>query len=206
MRHHFRALLQKVNPCDDRMDLASTLPSQVRDWLNEHDYETTAPHSRLIGSYGRNTAILNIKDVDILLFMPEYALDRTPNAILLELRKVLADYPDTTVNVSGQRRSIRLEFPAERLHLDIVPAVLSGTLDEPLKVPDRPLAEWIDSDPLGYGRRLSRLNRDHGEKVVPLVKLVKAWRDAQMKIRRPKSYVLEVMVVYAVEGGPCDSE
>ena len=35
----------------------------------------------------------------------------------------------------------------------------------------------------------------------PLIKLVKAWRDVQMKIRRPKSYVLEVMVLTAVECG-----
>ena len=35
----------------------------------------------------------------------------------------------------------------------------------------------------------------------PLIKLVKAWRDVQMKIRRPKSYVLEVMVLTAIESG-----
>lgn len=201
MRHHFRALLKNINPSQGRLDLASTLPGEVRTWLKDHDFETATPHTRLIGSYGRFTAILNIKDVDILLFLPEAELDRTPNAVLLEIGRLLADYPDTTINTVGQRRSIHLEFPEHDLHLDIVPAVLDGSLEEPLKVPDRPQAEWIDSDPLGYGRRLSNLNAEKGGKVVPLDKLVKAWRDVQMKVRRPKSYVLEVMVLYASEGG-----
>lgn len=37
--------------------------------------------------------------------------------------------------------------------------------------------------------------------MIPVIKLVKAWRDAQMTYRRPKSYVLEVMVLYAIEAG-----
>lgn len=201
MRHHFRALLKNINPSQDRLDLASSLPGDVRTWLKEHDFKTSAPHTRLIGSYGRSTAILDIKDVDILLFLPESELDRTPNAVLLEIGKLLADYPDATINTVGQRRSIRLEFPEHGLHLDIVPAVLSGSLEEPLKVPDRPQAEWVDSDPLGYGKRLSNLNGEKGGKVVHLAKLAKAWRDVQMKVRRPKSYVLEIMVLYASEGG-----
>jgi hypothetical protein len=83
--------------------------------------------------------------------------------------------------------------------LDIVPAIAANASSDVLKVPDRPQAEWIDSDPLGYARRLSDLNKKHCEKIVPLIKLVKAWRDVQMTARRPKSYVLEVMVFFAIE-------
>ncbi len=201
MRHHFRALLKNINPSDERLALASKLPGEVRAWLKDHDFVTSAPHTRLIGSYGRSTAILDIKDVDVLLFLPDSELDRTPNAVLLGITKLLSEYPDTQINTVGQRRSVRLEFTEHKLHLDIVPAILEGGLDDPLHVPDRPQAEWIDSDPIGYGKRLSALNAEVGDKIVPLVKLVKGWRDAQMKARRPKSYVLEVMVLYAVEGG-----
>lgn len=201
LRHHFSALLTKVNPDEDRLELAKTLPGEVRDWLKDNDFETRTPHSRLIGSYARGTAICNIKDVDVLLFVPKEQLDRTPNALLRELKGVLDDYPDTTAEVSGQRRSVHLEFPAHEVQLDIVPAVLEDSLEDPVQIPDRPAEEWILSDPLGYGRRLSDLNKEHSRKVVPLIKLIKAWRNVQMKRRRPKSYVLEVMILYAVEEG-----
>ena len=171
------------------------------DWLRDHEFETIDPHTLLIGSYARSTAVLWIKDVDTLVFLPELALERTPNAVLLDLRKVLEGYPGAVVSAIGQRRSICIEFEEHGFFLDVVPAVAPDGLDEPLKVPDRSKQEWIDSDPLGYMARLSALNQARGEKVVPFVKLVKAWRDEQMKIRRPKSYMLEVMVVKAVEDG-----
>lgn len=36
---------------------------------------------------------------------------------------------------------------------------------------------------------------------MPLIKLLKAWRDEQMKRRRPKSYVLEVILLEGVQDG-----
>ena len=117
------------------------------------------------------------------------------------VKRILDDYPDATAVASGQRRSVHLEFPTHDLHLDIVPAVAENGIEAPVKVPDRPLKEWIDSHPLGYREKLTALNQKHGERLRPLIKLVKAWRDVQMTIRRPKSYVLEVMVYHAVNDG-----
>ena len=74
-------------------------------------------------------------------------------------------------------------------------------VDSAMKVPDRSRQEWIDTDPLGYHNALSALNQKNGGKVVPLIKLVKAWRDEQMTTRRPKSYVLEVMVYHVKNSG-----
>jgi SMODS domain-containing protein len=201
MRHHFVALMTKINPPTARVALVSTRVNEVRDWLREHDFATKSPHTQLSGSYSRHTAIETIPDVDVLLFVPEDQLERTPNAVLLEVHKVLREYPESAISTEGQRRSVRLDLSADDLYLDIVPAVAEDGLDEALKVPDRPQQEWILSDPLGYAHRLSRLNQANGEKFVPLVKLVKAWRDEHMERRRPKSYVLEVMLLYGVEGG-----
>lgn len=201
LRYHFQALLSSVNPAADRVSLASELPGDVRVWLKEHDFATVYPHSRLSGSYARSTAILDINDVDCLLFVPEGQLDRTPNALLRELRTALDGYPGAYVETAAQRRSVRLEFSEYGLHLDVVPVVAPDGPDEPLLIPDRQAKVWIDTDPLGYAARLSALNKDHGGKVVPLVKLFKAWRNVHMASRKPKSYVMEVMVLHAVEGG-----
>lgn len=200
-RFAFGALLTRINPDQDRLETASELPGEVREWLEDHDFETASPHSRLIGSYARKTAISGIKDVDALIFLPTDALDRTPESVLRELKSVLDDYPDTTAEASPQRRSIRLDFPLHGLCIDIVGAVARGGLAGPLHIPDRQQTEWILSDPLGYGSTLSSVNRDHGGKLVPLIKLVKAWRDEHMTYRRPKSYLLEVIVYHAVNGG-----
>ena len=201
MRPYFNALLKKIEPPEERAKLASSKVGDVRAWLAEHALETQSPHTRLSGSYGRSTAIELIPDVDILLFLPTEHLDRTPNAVLLELHRVLKDYPAAEIKTEGQRRSVRLELPSEDLCLDIVPAVAAGGLDHALKVPDRPQEKWIISDPLGYAARLTEVNQAHGGKLVPLIKKMKAWRDEQMLRRRPKSYVIEVMLLYAVEEG-----
>jgi len=198
---HFRILFKKINPPEDRRELARDLVGAVRTWLEDHDFETVDPHTLLIGSYARSTAVLWIKDVDVLVILPDEALDRTPHAVLLELREVLEGYPNAVVNASGQRRSIRLELEEHDFFLDLVPAVAADGLEKPLEVPDRPRKLWIDSDPLGYMRKLTDLNQEHARRLVRLIKLIKAWRDANMKTRRPKSYMLEVMVVQAVEAG-----
>lgn len=201
LRLHFELLFKNINPPDERKALIKEIVGALRVWLADHDFQTVSPHTRLIGSYARSTAVLWVKDIDILIFLASDALDRTPNALLLELRRILDDYPDAVVNASGQRRSIRLELVEHDLVVDIVPAVAPDGDDQPLKVPDRPRQDWISSDPFGYMGRLSRLNKEHDCKVVPLVKLTKVWRDVNMKIRRPKSYMLEVMVLDAVESG-----
>ena len=101
VHHHFSALLTNVEPDETRSSLASSLPNDVRDWLKAHEYATATPHTRLSGLYARSTAIGNIKDVDVLLFVPKSELERTPNAVLLDVKKVLDDYPDASAQASG---------------------------------------------------------------------------------------------------------
>ena len=200
-RFAFDALLKKINPSSDRVDVVKDLHAAVRDWLQEHDYETCSPHSRLIGSYARHTAICDIKDVDVLVFLPATALDRSPESVLRELKAILEEYPDSTVETSPQRRSIRMGFPNEECSVDVVPAVAEDGLDQPLLIPDRRQQNWILTDPLGYGEALSAANADSGKKLVPQIKLSKAWRGEQMQRRKTKSYLLEVIVYHAVTGG-----
>lgn len=200
-RFGFAALLKKVNPDESRLDLAKKLPGEVREWLKDHEYETRSPHSRLIGSYGRQTAVTDIKDVDTLFFIPDAARDREPESVLRELKSVLDEYPDSSAETSSQRRSIKLSFSLHELDMDIVVAVADDGIEKPLWIPDRQKKEWVRSDPLGYARALSDANGNHGGKLVPLIKLIKAWRNEQMVNRRPKSYLLEVIVYQAVTSG-----
>ena len=205
LRHYFKALLSNIEPSSERKDLCSTLPGEVRDWLENNEFQTSAPHTRLSGSYKRQTAIRigdqDINDVDILLFLPEEELENTPSHVISRVKTILDEYPDTSIDTKVQRRSVRLDFPSHDLHLDIVPAVAADGLKEKLQVPNKAQGEWIDSDPLGYGRALSTLNDNKNGNVVPLIKMMKAWRDEHMKTRRPKSYVLEAILFEAINSG-----
>jgi hypothetical protein len=84
----------------------------------------------------------------------------------------------------------------ETFNVDVVPVILADNLDEPLWIPDREWSKWIKTDPLGYGKYLSALNKVNGYKVIPLIKMLKHWRDVRMIYRRPKSYWLECILVF----------
>jgi hypothetical protein len=148
----------------------------------------------------------NIKDVDFLVFVRYEDKRPEPAEVLKALRRILDDLPDALgyggrAHLRGQRRSVHVEFENEDFHLDIVPALIPDGIDEPLLVPDREWGQWVKSHPLGYGKALSTLNAANGEKVVPLVKIVKHWRTFQMERNRPKSYWLECLVYRHIDKG-----
>ena len=216
LNEHFAAFLQNIQPNEERAGLARDLPAKVRKFLEDSEEITTVyPNSRLSGSYARNTAIKEIKDVDILLLVdPAYkdgddsaqkvinklvrALDGLPEALGDE-----NGYVDSEPAIKRQRRSVRVyvTIGEQELEMDIVPAIADDGIDKPLQVPDRDLSKWISSDPIGYGKTLSTLNTDNSRKIVPLIKMLKHWRDVQMKRRRPKSYWLECMVFKHAKAG-----
>lgn len=212
---HFSKFLMNIQPGLERVALAQAFPNGIRDYLQETDLiTTTQPHSRLTGSYARNTAIKNIKDVDIILFAdssyrddgdkgPEELLDDLVTA-LKGLPKALGDesgYVDAELALRRQRRSVNvcITLIGELFAVDVVPAVLIGGANETFWIPDKEWNKWIKSNPLGYGKYLSALNKKYKDKVVPLIKMLKHWRDVQMIYRRPKSYWLECMVVKHIE-------
>ncbi len=184
------------------------IPAQVRDYLHQHgDLKTISPHSRLAGSYARCTAIKDIKDVDLLLTLDRSYHKKEPEEVLEKVFSVLGGLPEA-LGSSGklvirrhQRRSINVHIDEQDFDLDIVPAVAIQGIEKPLVIPDRDWSRWVKTHPLGYADRLSELNGKHEDKVVPLIKLFKHWRDVQMCYRRPKSYWLECLVYQQISDG-----
>jgi len=208
---HFDLLLSNIEPEEARAGSAASLPWKVRDYLQSTDrIQTVDPHSRLAGSYARHVAIKQIKDVDILLLVTATYLDEKPEVVLKDLFSALgglAEALDDTGEVvrRRQRRSIQVHLVKHDFDLDIVPALAPDGVGEPLVIPDRDWSQWVETDPLGYADCLSELNQAHGGKVVPLVKLLKHWRDVQMERRRPKSYWLECMIYHQVSTGSLET-
>lgn len=205
LRGHFLTLLTNIEPKSERLDLATDLPSKIRDFLKDSEKITTVePHTRLSGSYARDTAIKQIKDVDILLFVDakyKNGEDSTKTVIsklvnaLGGLPKAIGD-ENGQVELKRQRRSVlvHVTLSGEEFDMDIVPSIYERKSPSPLEVPDRDLSKWILSDPLGYKQSLSNINQEQNGKIIPLIKMFKHWRDVKMKYRKPKSYWLECIV------------
>jgi Second Messenger Oligonucleotide or Dinucleotide Synthetase domain len=205
---HFRLLQQRIEPTAERAATAQRMPKAVRDYLKGHkELTTTDPHTRLGGSYGRDTSNGNIKDVDILVFVHEDWQDEPIADLLCTLKGALYELPEAlddcgSVTLRQQRRSVNVFLTEHDLYLDVVPVVL--TTNDPtdrLEVPDRTWDKWVGTQPLGYAGFLSQLNAEHKEKVVRLVKMTKHWRDVHFERRRPKSYWLESLVVQHIRRG-----
>ena len=197
---HFDALLSAVNPPEDRAERAKEMPVPIREHLARSDtLDTVEPHTRLIGSYARDTAVMEIKDVDILVFLdPTKYTGESPVGVLGDLHVALENMPDAgSPDLSPQRRSVRVSYAD--FELDIVPAIAPLGTDYSVRIPDCDQLEWIDSHPLGYQQYLSDLNARTDDRVVPMIKLIKYWRDyqaAEVKSPKPASYLIEVELTH----------
>lgn len=198
MKHgeFFDELLGKINPDDEAVGYAQEAHTRVRANLEQDEaFSQYVTGSFLYGSYKRQTAVGDIKDVDVVVLTNFDINDpeNTPAKVLRKLKAALARCYDDPENPAYQRRSIRVNDPLPEhidieLTLDIIPAVPLDGDDQPLWVPDREQQKWIQSHPKGHLSYISGLNADDcsGGKFVPLVKLMKWWWKYQCQLRQPK--------------------
>lgn len=213
---HFKTLLQELQPSPERLDLARDLPSQVREFLKQHeDFETKSPHSRLVGSYAQHLSVGDIKDVDFLVFVDGDPTDDDPQPrdVLRDLVTVLDDLPEylgysgsSNFDFTRNRRSVTVTFDDEDFHLDVVPCIAPNGTDEPIWVPDLGFETWIESHPLGVVALIKELEEEHPGRMRNLAKLLKHFRNEQMTYMRPKSYWLVALVIEAIRDGEIDTE
>lgn len=196
----FAELLDSLQPPAERLEAAQKIPASVRDFLKARsDFNTIFPYSHLVGSYARHTSVGDIKDVDILVYY-DGTLQENPRDVINNLKNTLAEFPEFIrgvghAEVSSSRRSVHVYFESKDFHLDVVPAICTDGTENPIFVPDREDGKWIKSHPYGYVEFFSNFNERHHDKVRPLVRLIKHWRDMNMEIMKPKSYWLEAVVV-----------
>jgi len=211
MSKYFEEFRQEIEPDPDRKKEAQEADDPVREHLETHAcFADRHVATFLYGSYKRNTAEGNIKDVDVVV-VTNYTTADDPIHVLNDLKDALGELYDEP-DLADQRRSIRIDrplpdVPGSELTLDVIPAIYQDEDDPdgPLWVPDRDQNEWIPSHPKGHIRRASELNaQSHQERAfVRLTKMMKAWWKYQFEIhkpdvashqRKPKGFWIEVMV------------
>ena len=195
LNSQFEKFLSNIEPDKKMVKYAQSAHEPVREFLeDDEDFGEYVEDTFLYGSYKRHTAVGDIKDVDIVVLtnFDTQREDNTPNKVLRKLKSALARHYKNPEMLEYQRRSIRIneplpEYKEVEMTLDIIPAVPTGSDDDPLLVPDRELKKWILSNPkahLAYTSELNNPDNSDGQ-FVPLVKIMKWWWKYQCELRQP---------------------
>ncbi len=190
----FTELLADIEPSPTTKTDASAAHISVRNHLRTHEtFNERWENDFLAGSYARNTAIRPKRtgdgheraDVDIIVETNFSTLD-SPEDVLYELCDALEDcFAVERVN----KRSVRVV--TSRAEIDVVPVVRTSTGFE---LPDRDLGYWKSTNPPAHTIWSTEQNTRFSGRFKPLVKLFKWWRRENRTGKRPKGFVLEVLV------------
>lgn len=206
LRQQFKDALGSIEPGDDKAN-APMAHQLVRDAL-EADAKLSAygVSPVLIGSYKRNVSIRRVKDVDMLVRLPNVEGDVTSKDILDRFFTVLhAEFgsdADGHRRTKRQDRSLQVSFPEYDLYVDAVPARPYGD-GETWEIPQKGDADkWVRTNPEKLTSLSSEMNSAHDGFYVPTVKLLRQTRRSALGVgRKPGGFFIEVATYQAFASG-----
>jgi hypothetical protein len=190
----FTEFLADIEPSATTKSNSATAHDDVRAFLQTH--ETFGPlwvHDFLAGSYARDTALrprtvdgeVERADIDVCVETLHERSDR-PYDVLEHLCDVLAEeFSLERMN----KRSARIWMA--KADVDVVPLIADG---DAYLIPCRDLDDWKPTNPPGHKTWSTDQNRLFGGRFKPEVKILKWWRRENPTGKRPKGFVLEVLV------------
>lgn len=192
LNSYFRGLLASIEPDASSVATAKRSHEDLRSILQtDNDVSQADPDSYLSGSYARDTAIKDIKDVDIIVLIDLDHSKTTPDVVVAWLQSALQKYYP---KVRAQGRSVCVTTDSGFL-LDVVPSVPLSHRDGPVWIPDRDAGQWVASHPKGQIDFGVQRNASTAGYYKHLVKIMKHWRDRLSPVNaQVKSYVLESLV------------
>ncbi|MDC7682168.1 hypothetical protein PQU92_02705 [Asticcacaulis sp. BYS171W] len=197
----FKRFLYEIEPSKTTSQNCARAYASVRNFLFDHeDYRDLTRDVFVAGSYARDTAIrprkingrIKAPDVDIMVVTDHTRADH-PEDVLQDLADVLA----AKYNVKRtNRRSVRLE--SYGCQVDVVPVAYYRNK---FRLPDRDAEEWIYTNPPRHKEWSTSQNQKFGKRFKPLVKMLKWWRQEHVSGKRPKGFLMEILVA---SYGPAD--
>lgn len=150
--------------------------------------------TKLIGSAGRSTIIRPLDDIDVLAVFTnkDNVFERyrhNSQAFLYRIRDALNEYQVQVVGARGQ--AVRL-FYANAPHVDIAPVFSWNSGGYAL--PDG-TGGWLTTDPDVHETYMHQRNQDLGNRLKPMVRMLKRWNNEHGK--NFKSFHLEALVAGA---------
>lgn len=200
MSSYFKGLLTNIEPDPNNVKLAKKSHEEVRDFLtNDDEISKANPDTFLSGSYARETAINDIKDVDIILIID---LDRNITEPEVALSWIQASLHKNYSEVKRQGRSVNV-INEKGFSLDIVPATPVSNRSGPLWIPDREAKTWVSTHPKAQIEFSSERNKNIDGYYVRLIKIIKYWRDRLAdESAKPNSYIIESLISKCLTSKP----
>jgi hypothetical protein len=204
LSEHFDELLKRIEPDSDAVKYAKAAHVPIREHLEtDKSFSEFFVNSFLYGSYARDTAIEDIKDVDIVVLtnFDSTKEENLPSEVLRILKESLNKYYEDDNSTEYQRKSIKVKDPLPEkqdvfMTLDVIPAIAVNGEDKPLLVPDIETNKWVFTHPKGHMINASTINKNSNERYIPLVKIIKHWWKYNniAKQGKPKGFWLEIAV------------
>lgn len=192
----FVEFLADIEPSPTTNSNAAAAHRDMRSHLRNHpDFAQHWETDFLSGSYSRNTAIrprrsadsVDQPDVDIIV-VTNFTQDDDPEYVLRQVRSAIEDEFEVE---RTNRRSVRVE--TYQADMDIVP-VIENPYGDGFFIPDRHAGEWHLTNPPKHFDWSVKQSEAFSGRFKPLVKLMKWWRRENPTSRRPKGFVLEMLV------------
>lgn len=196
LNDHFKDFLGKISLNPARVD---RIESAITTWtkLLQEDEEISPLFNSFYtqGSYASKTATKpqNNKefDVDTVLVLN---LDSEKDAKeslnwLTERIKTFKAYADKVI---PKDRCVRINYAGD-FHMDIVLA--KPTTGQSIMIPSKKLAEWIETNPVGFKDWCNTKNLWSADLFSRVTKMIKYWRDTRVgKDTAPKSIMLTTLI------------
>lgn len=191
-----KTVARAFEQCMQRLELvheeASAATRQQQEVFLRMQRQLRPKEAILSGSYGRNTAIRPLHDIDLFLVFPSDTVpprDPVRDVLARVLAALRAEYPEVPPRL--QNRSVNITFNDTGIGFDVVPAMEAARQPDIYWIPDLDQDGWICSNPRLHQEACDLANERANKKLKPLIKTIKRWNQLQGK--PVSSFHLEVM-------------
>lgn len=176
----FDGLLQNLKVGETAITVAARR-DEITKALNKNFYDKagSTEHKLMVGSFGRNTAIRGVSDLDMIYILPpgirkDYSGDTGPRRILNRVRDVLkARYTDTDIHID--QCVVRVQFTSNAFKFEVQPAFENK--DGSFDYPDTKDEGWKVTKPREEIAATKECNSRTSNNMRYLARMARAWKD-----------------------------
>ena len=161
-----------------------------------------------IGSFGNGTNVSGYSDVDYLACIPTAQLTKTSTASLVKVKNALAArFPNTGVAVNSPAVLVPFgEKKSEDTEIVIADYIKESNGYKVYEIADGNDG-WMEASPDAHNAYVDYVDKQHGGKVKPLIRFIKAWKFYQgakissfyLEMRVAKFAADEKSIVYDID-------